>query len=168
MVGPPPDFAGKFSLIDHHGNAVTEADFFGQHALYYFGFTHCRVVCPRSLSKLTKVISRLEEAGKKITALYVTVDPERDTVERMKMFLDENFPKFTGLTGSAKQIESAKKSFRIFAERQPDDEDPDGYAVPHTAIAYLINPQGEYVGHFPDHLDEKDVFTKAYQLITPQ
>ncbi|MEQ8743684.1 SCO family protein [Parasphingorhabdus sp.] len=92
MVGPPPDFSAQFELIDHDGRRVSHRDFLGRSALVYFGFTHCKVVCPRSLTKLGNVIRSMREHGHEIQALYVTVDPERDTPEVMKRYVESNHP----------------------------------------------------------------------------
>lgn len=155
MVSGAP--VARFGLIDHHGRKVSEADFSGSFLLVYFGFTHCRVVCPRSLAKLSRVLDQLGEAASQLTALYVTVDPVRDTPEVMRAYLEEANPRFTGLTGAQEQIDAAKKAFRIFAERRADAEDPDGYVVPHSAISYLMAPDGSYCDHFTDAVEEEKI-----------
>ena len=147
----------RFSLTDHHGRQVTERNFAGSYLLVYFGFTHCKVVCPRSLGKLSRVLERLGEQAREVTALYVTVDPARDTPEVMRAYLERNHPRFLGLTGSDEQIAAAKSAFRVFAEFTGDDEAPDGYVVPHSAIAYLMSPDGKLLDHFIDALDEEEV-----------
>lgn len=140
-----------FTLVDHFGQSVTEASFPGKALLVYFGFTHCRVVCPRSLGRLASVIDRLPASVQaQIAPLYITVDPERDTPERMRNYLTESYPRFTGLTGTSEQIDAAKKAFKVFAQRKEDPEDPDGYAVPHSAISYLIGADGAYANHWVD------------------
>lgn len=159
---------GTFSLTDHDGNAVTEASYRGRFMLIYFGFTHCRKVCPRSLACMTAALDELGDAARRIVPLYITVDPERDTPETMKIFLEANFPRFTGLTGSREAIDRAKASFRIFTRKGPDPEDAEGYAVPHTAFAYLLGPDGTYLTHFMDTADSgkmagglRDMLAKA-------
>lgn len=107
-------------------------------------------------SVLSDVLDGLGEAAGRVRALYITVDPERDTPEVMKEFLEE-YPRFTGLTGPSDAIEEAKRAFRVFARRKADPDDPDGYAVPHTAITYLIAPDGQYADHFADALPAADV-----------
>lgn len=154
MNGAP---TARFSLTDHHGRKVSEADYSGSFLLVYFGFTHCRVVCPRSLAKLSAALDRLGDAADRITPLYVTVDPARDTPEVMRAHLEASYPKFTGLTGSQEQIDAAKKAFRVFAERKADPQDPDGYAVPHSAISYLMGPDGSYCDHFTDAVEEDKI-----------
>lgn len=163
MVGAAP--VARFNLTDHHGKPVSEADFYGSFLLVYFGFTHCRVVCPRSLAKLSRALERVGAASDSLRALYVTVDPARDTPEVMQKYLEADYPRFTGLTGSQDEIDAAKKAFRIFAERKPDAEDPDGYAVPHTAISYLMAPDGGYCAHFTDALDEDEIAARIGKLI---
>ena len=156
---------GKFSLVDHHGHGVTDETYRGKYALIFFGFTHCKVVCPRALGKLTSVLDALGPLATKITPLYVTVDPERDSPEVMRKFLDRNYPKFIGLTGSPDQIEQAKKTFRVFARRTPDPADPQEYTVPHTAITYVLGPDGRYATHFTDAIDERQMIEGLSALI---
>lgn len=153
MVGAAPK--ARFALVDHHGRQVTEADFAGAFLLVYFGFTHCRVVCPRTLTRLSHALDRLGPSADQITALYISVDPVRDTPAVMRAYLETAYPRFTGLTGSIAQIDAAKKAFRVFAERKADSEDPDGYVVPHSAISYLMAPDGSYCDHFPDGVEEE-------------
>jgi len=146
----------RFSLTDHNGRQVTEADYRGRFLIVYFGFTHCRVVCPRSLTKLSTALAQLGSRADAIVPLYVTVDPQRDTPDVMRRYL-EAYPRFTGLTGSLDAIEAAKAAFRVYAQRKADPHDPDGYAVPHTAIAYFMSPDGRYLDHFSDALDEAEL-----------
>jgi len=68
----------------------------------------------------------------------------------MRAFLAASYPRFTGLTGTPEQVEAAKRAFRVFARRRPDPADPDGYAVPHTAITYLVDPAGQLARYWPD------------------
>jgi protein SCO1/2 len=145
-----------FTLVDHHGSPVSERTYLGRWMVVFFGFTHCRAVCPRALRRLSDVLEDLGEVAGQVRALYITVDPERDTPGVMREFL-RSYPRFTGLTGPADAVEEAKKAFRVFARRKPDPDDPDGYAVPHTAITYLISPDGKYADHFADALPAADV-----------
>ncbi|HEX7781267.1 MAG TPA: SCO family protein [Sphingobium sp.] len=147
----------SFNLTDHHGRPATNMTFAGSFLLVYFGFTHCKVVCPRSLGKLSRVLDRLGEQAQGVVALYITVDPARDTPDVMRAYLEEKHPRFLGLTGSEDEIAHAKRAFRVFAEFKGDDQAPDGYVVPHSAIAYLMSPDGKLLDHFIDALDEDEV-----------
>lgn len=148
---------GGFDLIDHHGNPVTDRSYRGQFILLFFGFTHCRAVCPAVLSRLSRVIDRLGSLATHLRPLYVTVDPERDTPAVMKGFLEDKFPHFTGLTGSRDDIEDVKAVYRVFARRAADPDDAAGYQMPHTAFTYLVGPGGQYVAHFTDATDEDEL-----------
>jgi len=155
-----------FSLVDHHGSEVTEATYAGQWLIVYFGFTHCRVVCPRSLTRLTNVLDSLPgPLAAKVRPLYISVDPERDRPEAMKQYVEDGYPRFTGLTGSPEQVEAAKDAFKVFAARKPDPDDPDGYAVPHTSMTYLIGPDGCYVTHWVETKREDEIVADLKQRL---
>jgi len=158
----------RFSLLDHNDNPVSEHDFRGRWMLVYFGFTNCQVVCPRSLGKLTQVLDDLGEVAQKIASLYITVDPARDTPAVMKQWLEANYPQFTGLTGSAEQVDDAKTAFRVFAQPKADVNASEGYVVPHTAIAYLIDPQGQYCAHFIDSIPRETIAARMLAIISKE
>ena len=157
---------GRFSLFDHHGQPVTDRSYRGRWMLVLFGFTHCQVVCPRALAKYSAVIERLEPTGAaQVKPLYVTVDPERDSPEVMRNFLQSKYPLFTGLTGPAPAIEAVKDAFSVFTRRRPDTADPDGYAVVHSAMAFLLNPRGEYVAHFSDAATTETILDRLREIL---
>jgi protein SCO1/2 len=157
---------GAFRLIDDHGVEVTDETYRGKFMLLFFGFTHCKVVCPRALARLTSVLDALGRLADRLQPLYVTVDPERDTPEVMRAFLERSYPRFTGLTGSREQIEEAKKAFRVFARRAPDVDDPDGYAMPHTAITYVLDSSGRYATHFTDAVGQGEMTDRLRALLS--
>lgn len=150
----------QFDLIDHEGRPVTHLSYRGRWLLVYFGFTHCRVVCPRSLTRLSNVLDALPtELATTLDVLYITVDPKRDSPAVMREYLAARFPRFIGLTGTEEQIEKAKDAFKVFSRPKPDPDDPSCYDVPHTAITYLIDPKGVYVTHWPEVRTAADVVT---------
>jgi protein SCO1 len=159
-----PD-ACAFALTDHHGRDVTDADYRGRFMLVYFGFTHCRAVCPRALTRLSEVLDRLGGRADRIAPLYITVDPARDSPAVMKAYLKERYPRFTGLTGAREQIDEAKRTFRVFAGRAADPDDPSGYATPHTALTYLVGPDGNYVAHFSDAISQDALAARLKELV---
>lgn len=159
--------AANFDLVDHDGRPVTEASFRGRWLLVYFGFTHCRVVCPRSLTRLSNVLDAIgPDLAQKIQPLYVTVDPKRDTPAVMRDYLSTQFPRFLGLTGSEEQIEEAKDAFKVFSRPKPDPNDPANYDVPHTAITYLINPAGAYTMHWPETRKADEIVSELQARLT--
>lgn len=146
---------GDFALVDHDGRAVMAATYRGRHMLIFFGFTHCRKVCPETLAKLSRVLDTLEGAADSIQPLYVSVDPDRDTPEVMKAFLKDRYPRFFGLTGDRLAIDAVRSAYKVYAERAPDEEDPRGYAVPHSALVYVTDRDGDYLFHFGDGAPEE-------------
>ncbi len=166
MTAGGPPLRPRYSLTDHNGRDVTEDDFRGRYQLIFFGFTHCRMVCPRALSKLTEVLDGLGELADQIQPLYISVDPERDTPDVMRAFLEQDYPKFLGLTGSQEASEAARTDFRVFTGRGDDPEDPEGYAVPHTALTYLLDPAARYLTHFPDVVEADRMSDRLKELVT--
>jgi protein SCO1/2 len=163
LTGPPTH--GSFSLTDHDGRAVTEADYRGRFMLIFFGFTHCRAVCPRALTRLSEALDQLDGLAERIAPLYISVDPARDTPSVMRAYLRERYPRFTGLTGSREQTDEAKRTFRVFAQRAPDPEDPSGYAMPHSALTYFLAPDGKYIAHFSDTVDQNALANRLRELV---
>lgn len=155
---------GRFSLVDHDGRSVTEESFRGRHLLVFFGFTHCKVVCPRALGRISQALELLGDEAERLTPLYVSVDPERDTPGRMKEFLAA-YPRFTGLTGTRAQIDATKQAFRVFAQKKTDAQEPDGYVVPHTAFTYVLDPRGAYVAHYADTIDAQTMASRLSEVL---
>ncbi|KAA0079548.1 SCO family protein [Mycolicibacterium sp. P9-64] len=149
--------AARFTLVDHHGKTVTERSYRGRNMLVFFGFTHCKKVCPRALSRLSTVLDRLGPAADLFVPLYVTVDPDRDTPMVMRDFLTRDHPRFTGLTGTSTQIDAAKSSFRVFARRVDDPDQSGGYQMPHSAFTFVFDIEGAYSTHFSDAVDEDEL-----------
>lgn len=158
MTAPP--IRATYSLVDHDGTPVTERTHRGSWQLVQFGFTSCRVVCPRALTKLTAVLDELGPAP--LVPLYVTVDPDRDSPAVLRAFLTASYPRFTGLTGTAEQVDAAKEAFRVFTRRR---EAPDGYDVQHTAVTYLLDPEGRPAHHWPDTRGAEEMVRDLRRLL---
>jgi protein SCO1/2 len=133
---------GPFSLTDQNGARVTEATYAGKPAMVFFGFTHCPDVCPTTLFDISEVLRRLPE-GAKIAALFVTVDPERDTPEAMKDYLSSFDSRISGLSGTRAEIDTTLKAYRVYARKVPTQNGD--YTMDHTAIVYLMDKQGRFV-----------------------
>jgi len=158
------EIGGSFALVDHDGRAVTEQTFRGRFALFFFGFTHCRVVCPRALGRISRALELLGSLADEVQPLYVTVDPGRDSPQVMRAYLQVH-PRFLGLTGDPAQIEAMKRAFRVFAERKEDPDAPDGYVVPHTAFTFLLDRDGRYRAHFIDAGEPEELAGRLRQAI---
>ena len=143
---------GAFSLTDHTGRRVTEKDFRGRYMLMFFGYTSCPDVCPTELQVMTAALEALGPAAERITPVFVTIDPARDTVERVASYVANFHPRMVGLTGTAEEIRAMAKTFRVYyAKAQGAAEgggEGDDYLMDHSSIVYLMGPDGRFVAHF--------------------
>jgi protein SCO1/2 len=139
---------GPFSLADHEGKRVTEQDFRGKHMLVVFGYTTCPDVCPAEMQAMANALDELGAKADRVTPVFITVDPERDTVERVADYVKNFHARFVGLTGSPEEIKQAAKAYRVYYAKASDKGSAAGYLMDHSAFIYLMNPQGEYVTHF--------------------
>jgi protein SCO1 len=135
---------GPFTLVDQDGRTVTNRDVEGRPHLVFFGFTHCPDVCPTKLHEISEVLRATGERGKDLKALFITVDPERDTPAALKDYLSSFDPRITGLTGSREAIEQTVKAFRAYARKVPT-KDGD-YTMEHTSLIYMMGRDGGFVG----------------------
>ncbi|KAK7339906.1 hypothetical protein VNO77_20592 [Canavalia gladiata] len=143
---------GPFRLINHHGKYVTDKDFLGKWTLLYFGFTHCPDICPDELQKLAAAVDKIKEkAGIETVPVFISVDPERDTVEQVGEYVKEFHPKLIGLTGSPDEIKNVARAYRVYYMKTAE-EDSD-YLVDHSIVIYLMSPDMEFVKFFGKNND---------------
>lgn len=164
VVRPMVRIGGSFALVDHDGRQVTEQTFRGSHQLIFFGFTHCKVVCPENLTKLSRMLDLLGPLADRLQPLYVSVDPDRDTPEVMKAFLESRFPRFLGLTGDRDQVTAMKSAYKVYAEQEAADAEGN-YDVPHTAMTFLMDEDGNYVTHFADVTGAEDIAARLTRIL---
>ena len=164
ITSQPACECGEFSLVDHFSRAVTEQVLRDEYTLELFGFTHCRVVCPRALARYALVLEQLASEGWLVRGIYITVDPDRDTPQVMREYL-QPYPAFLGLTGDVAQIDHVRSVFRVFAKRTNEPEDPEGYHVAHSAIAYLLAPDVCCLAHFADALGVNEILARMRALL---
>lgn len=159
ITGSASGPGGPFELTSHTGEKVSNTDFLGRYMLVYFGYSYCPDVCPLDLQKLSVALYSLEEAGYDTTPvqpLFITVDPERDTVEELAGFLSDFHPRLLGLTGTVDEIRAVADSYKVyFAKReQPDTTD---YLMDHQAIIFVMDPEGNYVRLFSSRDKPEDI-----------
>ncbi|GMN40359.1 hypothetical protein TIFTF001_009583 [Ficus carica] len=143
---------GPFNLINHEGKCVTEKDFLGKWNLIYFGFTHCPDICPDELQKLAAAVDKIKEkAGIEIVPVFISVDPERDTVEQVGEYVKEFHPKLIGLTGNSDEIRNVARAYRVYYMKTAE-EDSD-YLVDHSIVMYLMGPDMLFVKFFGKNND---------------
>lgn len=145
-VAAPSAVGGPFELVDQDGQTVTQETFAGQPFLVFFGFTHCPDVCPTSLFEMSQAFEALGPDARKITGLFISVDPERDTPEVMKSYLGSFHPSIQGLSGTPEQVAAVAKAYRVYAKKVPTQGGD--YTMDHTAIIYLMGKDGEFIAPF--------------------
>ncbi len=139
---------GPFSMVDHTGARATDASFAGRAKLMYFGYTYCPDVCPLGLATIVAAYERLTPAERdQIVPIFVTVDPERDTVAAIADYVALFHPALIGLTGSPEEVDAIAKVYRVYY-RKAESEDLADYLVDHSAFMYLMDGDNEYVTHF--------------------
>ena len=137
---------GPFRLVDQNSRPITDQDLKGKPFLVFFGFTHCPDVCPTALFDVSEILRALGKDADRMRALFVTVDPERDTPEKLKDYLSSFDPHLVGVTGDAESIAAMNKTYRVYSKKVPLDGG--GYTMDHTAIVYLMDKEGRFVVPF--------------------
>jgi protein SCO1 len=137
---------GPFKLTDQNGKTISDQDLKGRPFLVFFGFTHCPEVCPTALFDISEVLNKLGPDADKVNALFVTVDPERDTPAALKEYLSSFNPRLIGVGGDADALAAVAKAYRVYYKKVPlKDGD---YTMDHTAIVYLMDKNGQFVAPF--------------------
>lgn len=162
---PVAGIGGDFSLVDQTGKPFTQADLLGHPTLLFFGYTFCPDVCPTTLLEAEGWMKELgPEAADRLKVVFVTVDPERDTPEKLKDYLASFDPRFVGLSGPRPEIDRILKAYRVFA-RKVEGKGGD-YTMDHTAAVYLLDPQARFVGIINFQEETAKAMTKIRRLMT--
>jgi protein SCO1 len=137
---------GPFQLMDQNGKAVTDAEMKGKPFLVFFGFTHCPDICPTTLFDMSQLMKELGPDADRTGALFITVDPDRDTPKVMKDYLSNFDAHVRGLTGDPTAINAAIRAYRVYAKKVPLENGD--YTMDHTALVYLMDKNGHFVAPF--------------------
>jgi protein SCO1 len=156
---------GPFLLTGTDGKTVTDRDFRGRYMLIFFGFTHCPDVCPAELQVIAQALDQLGDKAKKVVPIFITVDPERDTSAAMAEYVKSFGPNFVGLTGSLEAIAAAAKAYRVAYSKVENKASPGDYTVDHSALVYLMDPEGRYVTHFAYGTSVQEIAEKLGRLL---
>jgi len=164
------DIGGAFMLIDTSGEAVTEADLLGKPHLIYFGFAFCPDVCPTALQKLGAAQQLMGKAGDDVGYVLFTVDPERDTPEKLAEYVSfEPFPKgLRGFTGTTEQVQTAKTAYKVVSAKVSIDggaveAGSMDYTVDHSDIVYFMGADGTFVDFFSARSTPQDIAVRVRQ-----
>lgn len=139
---------GPFHLTDDKGHAVTDATYRGRWMLVFFGYTHCPDECPLTLQKMAVALRKLGPLAGKVTPLFITVDPTRDTPARLASYLGRIDPRIIGLTGRSMQIAAVAKAYGVYYSRE-EHETSGAAIVGHSTFLYLMDPSGRFAALFP-------------------
>lgn len=145
----PSKIRGKYILQDHLGKTVRDSDYQNNFQLITFGYTSCPDICPATLQVITGTMKRLGDREELVQPLFITADPQRDTVEILNQYVGYFHPRLVGLTGTQAMIDRVSGQFKVRIEKEtPDNANPDVYIVNHTAGTYLIAPGGQFLKKF--------------------
>ena len=145
---------GPFTLTDQSGRQVSDADFRGKYMLIFFGYTYCPDICPTELQIMTQALETMGAKAKNITPIFISIDPERDTPETLKAYVENFGPRLVGLTGTAEQTAAVAKAYRVYYAKAGKTDSPD-YLMDHSSIIYLMDRDGRFLKHFTYTTDAK-------------
>lgn len=156
----------KFVLEDHFGNGFTNKNLKNQWSLVFFGYTHCPDICPTTLSLLNQVdqVLKKESDIDKPRIIFISVDPERDTIEQLTDYVTYFNPEFIGVTGSMENLQVLTKSLGIVFGKEGDDESND-YEVYHTARILLVDPKARLKALFSSPHDVNQIASDYIKII---
>jgi protein SCO1/2 len=143
-----PGIGGPFRLTDQDGNIRSDAEFRGKLMLVEFGYTFCPDICPLGLQLFADVLDRLGPDADALQAVFITVDPARDTTEVLRSYIDHFSPRILGLRGTEEEVAAAAKAYRVYYKLGADRATNPNYLVDHSAILFLMDRDGKFVTHF--------------------
>lgn len=139
---------GPFSLVDHTGKRVSDADFRGKLLLVFFGFTFCPDICPTELQTITLALDELGPEAARVQPIFITVDPDRDDPPALADYLSNFHPSFVGLTGTPAEIAAVARAYRVYFAKARVPNTESEYTVDHSGFVYLMDGEGRYRAHF--------------------
>ncbi len=146
IAGGAGSIGGPFTLVSETGETVTDKEVFTKPSLVYFGYTFCPDVCPADTARNAEAVDAAAALGYDVQAVFISVDPDRDTPEVVAEFTDYLHEDMLGLTGSAEQVKAASQAYKTYYRKQ--DGDPDYYLVDHSTFSYLVLPEIGFVEFF--------------------
>jgi protein SCO1 len=143
---------GSFTLVDQDGRTVTEKNFLGKPTAYFFGFTNCPDACPTALADMTARMAALGDDANRLNVVFVSLDPERDTPQLLKTYLESFDPRIVALTGTPAAVADMAKKFRVYWRKVGEGE---SYTLDHSTATYLMDSRGELLTLI-DHRESKE------------
>ena len=158
------NFGGDFSLTGPEGKTVSLEDFRNKVVLIYFGYTFCPDVCPITLSNLKMLMLSLEEKAEDVQVIFISIDPERDTFQKLKDYVPYFHPTFIGLTGSEADLASVAKKYQTFYLKQKVESEA-GYLMAHSDVVILVDQNGRFRGRYKSKYDLDKLTTDIRWLL---
>jgi len=155
---------GPFRLIDQNGKPFTDADLKGKWHLVFFGYTHCPDACPTALNEMSLALDRLGVKRHEVQVVFITVDPERDTPETLKSYVQSFDAPIVALTGSPQDVAQAAKGYRVFYAKHPRGDGD--YDMDHSAVIYVMNPEGRFTATFTPDSSADAIVQRLQKLIS--
>jgi protein SCO1/2 len=155
---------GPFRLIDQNGKTVTNTDLEGKWLLVYFGYTHCPDACPTALNNIAVALSELGTEKSEVRPVFITVDPERDTVAVMKGYVAAFDTPIVGLTGSLEAVGQAAREYRVYYAKHP--EAGGDYSMDHSSIIYVMDPKGRFTASFTGQDPPQTIAARLKKLLS--
>jgi protein SCO1 len=156
---------GPFTLVDDTGATVTEKTLAGKPYIMYFGYTFCPDFCPTTLLDLSRWIKKLGPDADRFNYVFVTVDPERDTVQSLHTYLSSFDKRIRGYTGTPAEIAQIAKEYRVYYKKIPTEDG--GYTMDHSAIIYLMGSDGKFVTMIAYQEDDASALAKLRSVVSP-
>lgn len=156
---------GSFKLTDETGKQVTDKDYAGRYTLVFFGYTSCPDICPASLQLISAVLGNLGAKADRITPIFISVDPERDTPQKLGEYVKNFDPRIVGLTGTPEEVAAVAKAYKVYYRKVPNPDSPANYAMDHTSILYVMGPDGSYLTHFTPTTSVEDMTAKLEKIL---
>lgn len=147
---------GPFTLTDHQGNRVSDEAYRGKLMLIYFGYGYCPDVCPTELQNMAVALDEMGEAGAEVLPIFITVDPERDTVDFMAEYVANFHSRMIGLTGGRDEVDAAATLYRVYHAKVKSDSASD-YLVDHSSFVYLMGRDGSFLTMFRGATDPQKI-----------
>ena len=164
LKGEDNGIVPRYLLQDPNGRSITNEDFRGRYQLISFGYTYCPDVCPTTLVEMAAILKLLDENSAKLQAIFITVDPERDSRQVLKTYTEFFDPRIIGLTGSAALVRRAADNFKIRYAKVPGS-DGKNYAVDHSAGMILLGPDGSFVKKFAFAMPVSEITEQIGRMI---
>ncbi len=151
------------TLLSHRGDRLSKSDFLGYPILVLFGFTHCPDVCPNTLYKLSRIVKNIGNKSSYYKFYFITLDPDRDTVEKLSSYMINFNDKIVGITGTSLNIEKLLNKFNVYREFVHMDNGQ--YSIDHTASIYLLDKNGNFYATISYNEDDKVALNKISSLL---